>query len=359
MTSSNPTATYTVQLDPSKQLPPLAEPTNATLPAALPPAKAHHTHPSFPLETQDVEDPTKLSIYFVGTATTIFESKFFRIMTDPNFLHAGDHVHLGPGVTAQRKTNPAVSMDELPSIDAILLSHFHEDHFDKHVQERLRKDLPIFTTVEATTPLTELGFSAVTGLTTWETALLRTEPSDDDAAASSEPSLNLKVAATPGKHVAGPIIESVNDFMAAVPPTTGFVLDLQWSDKRYGESSSSSSSPTEPAFRVYISGDTLFVKDLEEIPVRYPNVDLLLIHLGGTTIPGPHLPLLMVTMDAKQGIKLVQLIKPKVTLPIHFDDYDVFLSPLENFKKEMEGAGLADKVVYLDRGERFDFSVRR
>jgi len=148
--------------------------------------------------------------------------------------------------------------------------------------------------------------------------------------------------------------------MAAVPPTTGFVLDLQWSDKRYGEgSSSSSSSPTEPAFRVYISGDTLFVKDLEEIPVRYPNVDLLLIHLGGTTIPGPHLPLLMVTMDAKQGIKLVQLIKPKVTLPIHFDDYDVFLSPLEDFKKEMEGSGLADKVVYLDRGERFDFSVRR
>lgn len=39
---------------------------------------------------------------------------------------SGDHVHLGPGVTAQRKTNPAVSMDELPSIDAILLSHFHE-----------------------------------------------------------------------------------------------------------------------------------------------------------------------------------------------------------------------------------------
>jgi Cft2 family RNA processing exonuclease len=40
--------------------------------------------------------------------------------------YSGDHVHLGPGVTAQRKTNPAVSMDELPPIDAILLSHFHE-----------------------------------------------------------------------------------------------------------------------------------------------------------------------------------------------------------------------------------------
>jgi hypothetical protein len=33
------------------------------------------------------------------------------------------------------------------------------------------------------------------------------------------------------------------------------------------------------------------------------------------------------------------------------------MSPLEDFKKEMQTAGLADKVVYLDRGERFDFSI--
>lgn len=41
-----------------------------------------------------------------------------------------------------------------------------------------------------------------------------------------------------------------------------------------------------------------------------------------------------------------------------FQDYDVFMSPLSDFQKEMSSAGLADKVVYLDRGERFDFSVR-
>lgn len=39
---------------------------------------------------------------------------------------AGDHVHLGPGVTAKRVTDPAVSMEELPPIDLVLLSHFHE-----------------------------------------------------------------------------------------------------------------------------------------------------------------------------------------------------------------------------------------
>jgi hypothetical protein len=30
-------------------------------------------------------------------------------------------------------------------------------------------------------------------------------------------------------------------------------------------------------------------------------------------------------MDGKQRIQLVQLISPKVTIPIHFDDYNVFL----------------------------------
>lgn len=149
----------------------------------------------------------------------------------------------------------------------------------------------------------ELGFTAVSGLCTWDGALLESSATKTE----EQDHLDLRVTATPGKHVAGPIIEQLNDFMAAVPPTTGFVLEMKWA------------TTDTSAFRVYISGDTLFVKDLEEIPKRFPDIDLMLVHLGGTTIPGPHLPLLMVTMDAKQGIKLVQLIKPKVTLPIHFD----------------------------------------
>ena len=101
------------------------------------------------------------------------------------------------------------------------------------------------------------------------------------------------------------------------------------------------------------------VDELKEIPERYKgqNIDLMLIHLGGTTIPSPHVPLLMVTMDAKQGLQLLQLIKPDVTIPIHYDDYDVFLSPLEDFKRAVEEAGLDGKVVYLDRGDEYKFSV--
>ncbi|KAL9032110.1 MAG: hypothetical protein Q9180_006695 [Flavoplaca navasiana] len=122
----------------------------------------------------------------------------------------------------------------------------------------------------------------------------------------------------------------------------------------------STNHPIKKTNRIYISGDTLLIPELHEIPTRYAgqNIDLMLIHLGGTTIPSPAVPLLMVTMDAEQGLGLVKLVRPELTIPIHDDDYDVFRSPLEDFKKKMQEAGLQDKVVYLDRGDRFDFQVK-
>lgn len=53
----------------------------------------------------------------------------------------------------------------------------------------------------------------------------------------------------------------------------------------------------------------------------------------------------------------MQLVNPDVTIPIHYDDYDVFLSPLEDFMKKVDEAGWADKVVYLDRGNEYRFAV--
>jgi len=82
------------------------------------------------------------------------------------------------------------------------------------------------------------------------------------------------------------------------------------------------STPDPPfSHSIYISGDTLLVPELAEIPRRYSglNIDLMLVHLGGTTIPSPSIPLLMVTMDADMGVQLIKLIDPDVTVPIHYE----------------------------------------
>lgn len=336
----------TLTLDPTNAQPATRDlPPGASVPDSLPDAKETKVHPS----SAGGEDAR---LMFVGTATVILEWEGVRLMTDPNFLHAGDHVHLGPGVTGTRRTNPAVDLHDLPRIDLICLSHYHADHFDQHVEASLRRDLPIITTPHAKSHLASSKdpssdpFTAIHDLDFFDECLVDVKGSKGAA---------IRVTAMPGKHVPpgpGGLAGKMNDLLGAVPPTNGWMLQL-------GHFSSSPPSPSfTPTYTIYISGDTLLVPELSEIPNRYPHVDLMLVHLGGTTIPSPSVPLLMVTMDAKQGVELVRLVRPDVTIPVHYDDYDVFLSPLSDFKKAMEEAGLGDKVVYLDRKDAYRFKVK-
>ena len=106
-------------------------------------------------------------------------------------------------------------------------------------------------------------------------------------------------------------------------------------------------------FRLHISGDTLIHGALEEIPRRYPDIDLALLHLGGTRVFG-----VMLTMDGKQGVRLVQMVRPRTAVPIHYDDYEAFKSSLEDFTREVERAELQDWVRYVARGESIALPLR-
>ncbi|BBY38810.1 hypothetical protein MMAN_29440 [Mycobacterium mantenii] len=46
---------------------------------------------------------------------------------------------------------------------------------------------------------------------------------------------------------------------------------------------------------------------------------------------------------------VAMLALPKV-IPVHFDDYAVFASPLSDFTREMQHRGLGDRIVVLNRG---------
>lgn len=271
-------------------------------------------------ETDDV-DRENGSIFFIGTATVIIRYAGFTILTDPNFLHSGDHVHLGYGIQSERQTDPAIEIDELPSdIDFVLLSHYHGDHFDHLVQEELDQSLPIVTTQHAADELAEKGFHETYPIDTWEEMTIR------------KGDVELTITATPGRH-GPPVVEK------ALPPVMGSMLEFQ-----PGE--------TQTLLRLFISGDTVMYDDLKEIPERYPNIDLALLHLGGTRILG-----VLLTMDAEQGVEAVELFDADTNIPIHYNDYEVFQSPLSDFKKAVEEAGLEDKVAYVDHGDTFRFEV--
>ena len=40
---------------------------------------------------------------------------------------------------------------------------------------------------------------------------------------------------------------------------------------------------------------------------------------------------MMLTMDTKEGLEMFNIINPKKVIPIHYNDYDVFKSPREDF----------------------------
>ncbi|KAJ6114235.1 hypothetical protein N7486_000013 [Penicillium sp. IBT 16267x] len=337
-----------VSIDPRKKDAPTRDKLKPTCPTQLPPANEIKVHPFRAGEEN-------ASIFFVGTATTIIEWAGIRLMTDPNFLHAGEHVHLGPGITSSRLTDPAVDLHDLPRIDLILLSHYHEDHFDKEVEASLRRDLPIITTPHAKTHLeskNEDPFTSVSAIDHFEQIGVTIEGEEG----LKQP--QLRVTGMPGKHVPPNAIEKLNDIVNAIPPLNGWMLELGYGNPNMLDFTC--------GYRIYISGDTLMVDELQEIPKRYAGqkIDLMLAHLGGTTIPSPSVgrlikPLaLMVTMDAEQGLQLIQLIQPDLTIPIHYDDYDVFASPLEDFRRVVEAAGLTDKVVFLQHKDQYRFQVR-
>jgi L-ascorbate metabolism protein UlaG (beta-lactamase superfamily) len=261
------------------------------------------------------EAPTAGSLFFIGTATSLIRYGDLTVLTDPNFLHKGQRAYLGHGLTAKRLTEPAMSVEQVPPLDAVVLSHLHGDHWDRQAHRGLERDVPVITTPHAAKRLQWRGFPRALGLRTWTSHdLVRGDT-------------RMRATSMPGRHAPLPV-------RRLLPPVMGTMLEFFHGN-----------GPVR--LRVYISGDTLLVEELREIPQRYPDIDAAVLHLGGTRLPGG----LMVTMDASQGADLLQLVDPGITIPVHFDDYSLFTSPLSKFRDEIALRGLTDRVGYVNRGD--------
>lgn len=254
------------------------------------------------------------TLEFIGTATSLIRLGEFTLLTDPNFLHRGQRAYLGRGLFSTRLTDPSLEPSELPSLDAVVLSHLHGDHFDRVARGHLDKELPILTTPHAARRLHSWGFVGAEAMSTWGSREL------------THGAETLTVHASPGEHTPG---------WASwlLPPVMGSVLEHR--------------SPGDPRpRRVYITGDTLYRPWLREVVDRYGPIDAMVVHLGGTRALG-----MLVTMDAEQGVSLVDLLEPSVTVPVHYDDYTVFRSPLSHFVARWRELAPPGDLRPVGRGE--------
>ena len=265
--------------------------------------------------SEDPGDAGRPSIRFVGAATVLIRAAGFVVLTDPVFLRRGERARLGYGLRSARRTDPALAPADLPPLDLVALSHLHGDHFDRVAAQTLPRTVRIVTTPDGAATLRRNGFGAARGLRTWESFAL------------GRGSARLRITALPARHAYG-VLGRI------LPPVMGSLLEFEDGSGR---------SP----LRLYISGDTLLTPALAEIAARYPNIDVMLPHLGGTRLLG----LFLATMDARQGAALMRLIPARMVVPIHYDDFTVYRSPLEDFRREVEAAGMGDRVRSLRRGE--------
>lgn len=142
---------------------------------------------------------------------------------------------------------------ELPPLDAGVLSHLHGDHWDRVARRTLDRSPPVLTTEHAAPRLARYGFDG-RGLRTWQESVLRRGTEQ------------LAVVSLPGLHARGLIGR-------LLPPVMGSMLEhiVDGVVRR----------------RVYLSGDTLDGPHLDAVRERFPDIDVAIVHLGGTRVLAP------------------------------------------------------------------------
>jgi L-ascorbate metabolism protein UlaG (beta-lactamase superfamily) len=240
----------------------------------------------------------------IGHSTMLIELAGMNILTDPWFtdpiMGIAAHPH-GLGM----------SIEELPSLDLILISHGHFDHCDLKALSRMNKSALVVVPEEKTAArIRKLGFGEVSVLKPWETRLTS----------------RITVTALPADH--------------PVPECTYIMA--------FGEQA------------VFFGGDTKYIKDFKEIGERY-DISVTLLPINGIKLPLKG----KVVMDPAEAAEAAVLLKAPVTIPIH---YNISLTlPLlkgmferatpgtpELFTAEVEKRNRQIKVVTLKPGETWD-----
>jgi L-ascorbate metabolism protein UlaG (beta-lactamase superfamily) len=257
----------------------------------------------------------------VGGPTLLLEVDGWRLLTDPTFDPAGGHYAFGWGTSSDKVTGPAVDLADLPPIDAVLLTHDHHgDNLDTAGRQLLSSVPTVLTTVAGARRLAGTG-SDVRGVAAGDVTRL-TGPGQPD----------LDVAATPARH--GPPLSR-----PIVGQVVGFTIH------RAGESQ----------VLAWITGDTVLYDGLREAAKRL-SVDVLVVHVGGVQFPitGP----LRYTMTGKDAVELVDLVRPRVAVPVHYEGWAHFKDGRQGIDRALAAASddTVGRVRQLDLGKSTDLA---
>jgi L-ascorbate metabolism protein UlaG (beta-lactamase superfamily) len=262
-------------------------------------------------------DPSDLGVTFIGHASFLLQVGGLNFLVDPVFAYWLILVH--------RLRKPGVRIQDLPPIDAVLLTHAHMDHLNlpslrkiiRHTR-RITGKAPIAIIPERVEDLVAgLGFSDVRSLDWWQSTSVG----------------GVEITMTPAQHWGARVIRDVHRRYG------GYVL-------RHGPHS------------VYHCGDTGYFPIFDEIRRRLaPQTALLPI--GAYS---PH-GFLHVHMDPEDAVRAFMELDARHFVPMHYGTFRLSAEPMEEplprLLKAAKDAGIASAVDALREGETRIFSSRQ
>jgi L-ascorbate metabolism protein UlaG (beta-lactamase superfamily) len=242
-------------------------------------------------------------ITLIGGPTALIEIAGFRLLTDPTFDAPGDYQL--PHVTLTKTAGPALALDAIGVIDAVLLSHDqHSDNLDRSGRDLLARVPRVLTT--------EIGANRLggraEGLAPWHTAEL------------SKDGVRLRITATPARH--GP---------AGIEPLSGDVIGFV--------------VEADGAGAIYVTGDTVWYDGVAEVARRF-QPRLVMPFAGAAQTRGPfHL-----TMDTNDVVETARAFPDALIVPVHHDSWAHFRQDGNDLAVTFKALGLADRLRLLTPG---------
>jgi L-ascorbate metabolism protein UlaG (beta-lactamase superfamily) len=251
-----------------------------------------------------------VEITLIGGPTAVVTFGGLRFMTDPTFDAGGGAYHLG-AVTLKKKTSPAISLDAVGHIDAVLLSHDqHADNLDTTGRQFLKEVKTVLTTPAGAK---RLGGNA-RGLPVWEAISL-----------DSPDGTRIRITATPCRH--GP---------AGIEPiageVTGFMLEAE----------GSGCGP------VYVTGDTVYFEGVADVARRF-SPQLILAFAGAARTRGPF----DLTMSAGDLLDTAHAFPRSLIVPVHTDGWEHFTQSAEDLIAAFTALNMPDRLKVIRPGETF------
>lgn len=234
-----------------------------------------------PLEGWRAPIGSGLRTTWLGHSTMLIEIDGFRVLTDPVFGERASPVPIG----GKRLHAVPVTLDALPPIDVVLLSHDHYDHLCASTMRQIAaKQWPIVTSLGVGARLEGFGVdpSLIVELDWWE--------------ALTTHGGALSFMATPSQHFSGRSLRDRNQTL-----WSSWVIE---SDDH----------------RVFFSGDTGLHGQFAEIAERCGPFDLTMLEIGASNAAWA-----AIHLGPANALQAFQQLGGGTLLPIHWSTFDLAL----------------------------------